>query len=142
MWPQGKIALLASLILLLGHVIIFFVTMFNSSISPSVKSEIISIIAPITGVVLFGASSYACQIKNIPLSSTQNVNSLFVIFALVLPLFALIGLIWMVLSLDGRASFDSIRNWIVAAEVLFGAAFAKTMEELFSHKDVSNSNQT
>ena len=134
-YPRGQVAFACGMMFIFGHFAAFVLVWANSSISPTAKNDITSIIVPITVASVTSAVLYAVKHAEIDLKNTPTVNPFFFLVSIIIPAMFFAVLLYGIFDLDGERSVDQFKLYIVAAEAMFGGVFVIVTEALFgSHK--------
>ncbi len=138
-FPKGQVAFMCGMILIFGHFAAFLLVWANSSISPTAKNDIISIIIPITVASITSAVLYAVKHGEMNLKETPIVNPFFLVVSIVIPTMFFGLIFWGLIALDGEQSVKDFKLYIVSAEAAFGGVFVIVTEALFSTKSTVES---
>lgn len=131
MISKGYIAAIAALTLLVGHIAMLLVLNAQTSIGGQAKTDIVGVIVPITVASLTSATIYVVKHAEIDLANTPKANLLFAAFAVILPLFTIVYIIFGMTQLVDDQSVSEFKRQVVAAEGFLGGSFVLVMDALF-----------
>lgn len=133
MIKKGYVAAYAALLLLFGHMYIYYLIL-GLPVSDEHIDSVSQMIFPIIGASLVSSVLFVIRQQYTRLSDTDGVNWLFSVFVAVIPTVIIAFIIYGLLSVKSNNDIPDLESTIAVGETFFGGVFVLIVDAVFGER--------